>query len=139
MRINHCTKQHYAGDSIFFGGGKIIAEITHQPSMTDEVHELSAGADGRPRLDGLQTIGRLSLAREAAGTINRGDTGVIFAGGTGPWPPVSVPIVDTFTVPVTQSTPNTWDVAAIPESVPSVRLVRLMGVVITHFYTHTVQ
>lgn len=102
------------GDSIIFGGGKIIAEGTLKPSMTDAVHQLAPGADGKPRADGLSTVGRLSLAREASGTTNYGSSGIIFAGGTGPWPPISVPIVDVYDVPFNAPEPTaTWDVNSI--------------------------
>ena len=102
------------GNSIVFGGGKIIAEGTLKPSMTDVVHQLAPGADGKPRADGLTAVGRLSLAREASGTTNYGSSGIMFAGGTGPWPPISVPIVDVYDVPFKDANPTaTWDVNSI--------------------------
>jgi len=104
------------GDDIYFAGGKVISQSL-QPSMSDQVSRLAAGADGKPRLDGLEQVAKLSLDREAAGATNWGDKGFLVAGGTGNWPPIDVPIVDAFTTPVEEgATPCTWNLNPMPPS-----------------------
>lgn len=105
-----------AGGDIYFAGGKIIDEKTRKPSMTDEVLRLKSGADGKPMLDGIEVVAKLSLAREAIGAVTLPDQGIMFAGGSGPWPPVSTPVVDAFSVPIEQSSKHyTWDIENIPD------------------------
>ena len=53
---------------------------------------------------------------QAIGAVAMPGIGIMFAGGSGPWPPMSISLVDTYTVPFDSlEKHSTWHIEKIPD------------------------